>query len=311
MSPIKADAIDILRYQAVDAKQFAHELNSIVFMMNWNVKNKLSISFVFQNKRTGMLVEYDKKFSDFDTEGLQGYACNDEGDVRILVYPKDFNVEVKEKECEVQREVKRRIISASDATPRIVDIEKLLALISQKKVLFYTGAGISASLVSTMHLLEDELAITAHSDPFEALRHWVLTPEKSIECMDRFFHACFDGPPSQAHYALAQLGLYFNHALITENIDTLHQKAGAKAANISDMNLSLLDIDQLRQIDAVVCIGLSADQSGFLELYKEANPQGILVGINREIPHYLSKDDWFMQGDIQLILPAIVQMAAS
>ena len=61
----------------------------------------------------------------------------------------------------------------------------------------------------------------------------------------------------------------------------------------------------LEEVEAIVCIGLSKDDCGFLAWYKANNPDGLLVAIDLEKLNYLAKEDYFVQGDLQKIVPQL------
>lgn len=68
------------------------------------------------------------------------------------------------------------------------------------------------------------------------------------------------------------------------------------------------EMEQLKTVDAVICIGLSHDDRGFLGWYKHLKPTGKIVSINSDLQpaSYLGSGDYHMVMDAQEVLSRAV-----
>ena len=107
-------------------------------------------------------------------------------------------------------------------------IKKAVEIIKKSKHLTaFTGAGISVE--SGIPPFRGEDGLWSKYDPhlFD-IDHFVKNPYKSWKLIkDIFFHSIDDTKPNAAHKALAEMeNMGLVKAVITQNIDNLHQKAG-------------------------------------------------------------------------------------
>ncbi len=187
--------------------------------------------------------------------------------------------------------------------------EDLVPILQTKKLLFYTGAGISAEVVPAMDPLVASLGLSSVTgkemvDTF--IIDLVTNPQHYVKVMDAFYTSCFYGEPTSAHYALTALAHSTKSKIITENLDFLHMNTGIEVPVAeAEWILSNIDPHDLKKIDALICIGLKWDERGFLGWYKHHNPTGIIIALNLEKPCYLGTNDLFIRGDAQKILPHI------
>jgi hypothetical protein len=65
--------------------------------------------------------------------------------------------------------------------------------------------------------------------------------------------------------------------------------------------------DDIKKIDAIVCIGLSHDDRGFLAWYKLHNPNGIIIALDLKKPSYLGSEDMLILGDLHDTLPHLLK----
>ncbi len=188
--------------------------------------------------------------------------------------------------------------------PNTIDsVSDFFSLIKNKKTLFYTGAGISYGVVPTMQELiqsiqldkekdVDWLLLSVLTDPWELERRW-----------RSFADRMRDAQPSPAHLALTRFCLDQNVQLFTENFDLLHQRAGIIPIIPEwpwfEKNLSL---EEIRQIEYVVTVGLSEDDRGLLAYLRKHNPQIIIISINPNLVSYLGQQDIWFADDCQKIL---------
>lgn len=192
----------------------------------------------------------------------------------------------------------RRVLEKTN--PSRLDLAQLAEWVKTKKVLFYSGAGISAAAgIPTMFHL---------NALFQFDQNWleeaVHSPEKIIRKIEYFHRACFDTSPTKGHWALQSIVKTFGVPILTENLDHLHQKTGILpfCVNAQAVKKEIVPTDLL-DVDAVICIGLSFDDKGFLGWYKEICPQGTIISIDFHQPSYLGNEDFWLEGDIQKCYP--------
>jgi NAD-dependent SIR2 family protein deacetylase len=194
-----------------------------------------------------------------------------------------------------------------EGMPTPISTTELAQIIKNQKVIFYTGAGISAGCVPVMANLEKELGLTdleKTRNYRDFLVRFFEQIEHHIKTMEAFFCTCEYAGPSVAHKALAQIAMQYKHPLFTENIDQLHQKTGLTPVVMPGRQKeSLAKI--VKAADYIVTIGLSTDDGGFLKYCKEVNPSICIVSINLEKVCYLSGSDFTLIGDIQEIVPQL------
>jgi NAD-dependent SIR2 family protein deacetylase len=111
--------------------------------------------------------------------------------------------------------------------------------------------------------------------------------------------------PSQAHCAVAEIARTKQCAVFTENIDVAHQKSGIQPI-MADPRLREQG-SYFKDIDAIVCVGLSHDDRGLLAFYKQHNPAGVIIAIDLKQPNYLGQEDMLVTGNLQEIVPSLAK----
>ncbi|MBA3237500.1 MAG: hypothetical protein H0T62_04005 [Parachlamydiaceae bacterium] len=199
---------------------------------------------------------------------------------------------------------KRRIFEHS--APQVMSEDELISIISNKKILFYTGAGLSvASDVPSMTQLYDLLGLKVGDEFGFSLQNALRDPSKFSKKIITFHDACFFSPPTEAHWALAKLAIFKNTKIVTENLDCLHEYSGILPYRINAEEIRGIGGSQLSNIDYVICIGMSYDDRGFLGWYKNNNPSGKIISIDLGNPSYLGDDDFIIQADLQDLIPSL------
>lgn len=195
-----------------------------------------------------------------------------------------------------------------DDKPCELDISELANLLNTKQVAIYTGAGISAGIVPTMTQLEEEIGLIGDNKTnfLCFVKHCLTNPQESLSVLSNFFNACLNGKPTDAHYAVKKISELKGWAVLTENIDLLHQSTGILPLGRACLNTSH-DPEILKKIDLILTIGLATDESGFLNQYKKFNPNAIVASINLNSSNYLSNKDYLIKGDAQKILPILYE----
>lgn len=198
-----------------------------------------------------------------------------------------------------------RIIN-SQVTPKLITVEELSKIISTKKFIFYTGAGISASSnVWTMNKLESELGIIRgpKEDREKRIKSFLdnalNNSQQLCKTFSEFCDLMFENPPTRVHEVVQKISFLKNCKIITENLDFLHQRTGILPVMAKP---SIIKAEDIKEVEAIICIGLSFDDRGLLAFYKNNMPDGIIISIDLKQPIYIDSNDYFLQGDLQAIL---------
>ncbi|MHA1555623.1 MAG: SIR2 family NAD-dependent protein deacylase [Candidatus Heimdallarchaeota archaeon] len=115
------------------------------------------------------------------------------------------------------------------------EITKAVTLVKEleakEKIQSYvlTGAGVSKGSGIPTFRGEDGLWDTYDFEEVATLEAWMRNPTKIWKMYQEGIHQIFDAKPNAAHKALVDLEKsgYCDH-IITQNVDSLHQKAGSK-----------------------------------------------------------------------------------
>lgn len=190
-----------------------------------------------------------------------------------------------------------------DPSPKIISLEDFGQLLKNKRYIFYTGAGISASQVPTMNSLMESLSM--HKDNKTFLNEVIFYPGAITNAFGNFCRNCIENLPTEGHYVLQRISCHKKIAILTENVDLLQQRTGIKPIHTHADEMYSLKSSDWNNIDIIVCVGLSHDDCGLLGWYKENNPLGTIIAIDLNVPNYLSDKDFILQGDLQLLLPSI------
>lgn len=100
---------------------------------------------------------------------------------------------------------------------------------SAKKILFFTGAGISAE--SGIPTFRGENGIWKKFKPEELANFnaFLKNPEMVWEWYQYRRKIIYEAQPNKAHIAISEFQNYFNEVIVsTQNIDNLHRRAGSK-----------------------------------------------------------------------------------
>jgi len=204
-------------------------------------------------------------------------------------------------------EVSKRAIVEKEGEPQPISVKDLAQMMRSKRVVFFTGAGISASAgIHTMTALYDDLGLNSSVEIDDFVRNAMHHPEVLVQKVLAFYRSTKMSPPTPAHLSLAHLSNEKQSQILTGNFDLLHERSGVIPYRVfyRDMEKDLSP-ESLKEVDVILCIGMSQDIRGVLKRYKEANPDGILVSINKEAPDFLGEKDYVVLGDVQELLPAV------
>lgn len=189
------------------------------------------------------------------------------------------------------------------AIPSFIEEEEIRGWVQDKRVIFYTGAGLSiASGIPDMRKLEEQLGFQSNFD--EALAKWMYAPEHIGQEIIAFRDACSKGAPARGHHALSRLAKETNKQILTENLDWMHERVGSHPLRVSKRVVQTRE--SIDDIHAVICIGLSHDDKGFLRWMKEHHPEIKIIAVNPLCPSYLGSEDLWYPGDAHEILPKLL-----
>ncbi|BES72060.1 hypothetical protein RE428_30780 [Marinobacter nanhaiticus D15-8W] len=106
-------------------------------------------------------------------------------------------------------------------------------MVSRKKVVVFTGAGISAE--SGLSTYRGSEGIWSNWNQLEVASFggWKKDRGKVLEYWNQRKRVVENAKPNKAHEALVALELKFDVTVITQNIDDLHEKAGSTHINKS------------------------------------------------------------------------------
>jgi NAD-dependent deacetylase len=188
------------------------------------------------------------------------------------------------------------------------------------KILFFTGAGISAeSGLSTFRDSDDGLWNDFNIEDVCTYDAWERNPSLVLEFYNQRREECKKARPNKAHKLIAKLQERFEVSIITQNVDDLHERAGSKnvihlhgellksRSSIDDLlvypcstKIKLGDLcekqSQLRP--HIVWFGEMLDENNLLEAKKLAVQCDICIIIGSSmqvypantIPYYLSEN---------------------
>jgi hypothetical protein len=203
----------------------------------------------------------------------------------------------------------RQRVEGLKPSPKKIDTEKLAEIINGKRIIFYTGAGISiAADVAGMDDLKKGLGIDMKIE-VDGFTHGAATnPEEILKKWKEFADAAVSAKPTEAHKALTEIAKQLGCQILTTNVDALHEQTGVKAIHTTGQWQKLgIRPEWLKEIDVIVVFGLASDVKGFLGWYRENNPDGIIIGANINQPSYLGNQDYLLEGDIQKTLPDLAK----
>src|SRR5688500_10873858 len=130
------------------------------------------------------------------------------------------------------------------------ELERARALLSRsRRIVVLTGAGISTdSGIPDFRGPKGVWTLNPKAERMSDIRHYVADPEvRQLSWQSRLAHPAWTAAPNRGHHALVALERAGRlHALITQNIDGLHQRAGNSEDVVVEVHGTL---------HRVVCLG--------------------------------------------------------
>ena len=182
-----------------------------------------------------------------------------------------------------------------------ISINELAILLSDKKVLLFTGAGISikAGVVDLKGLGDISYEIFQPVDAYYKDIINMKTDNRKI-AYKKFYSMLTESQPTKSHYIIKKLCDTHNFVLATGNIDGLHEKTGIKPIFQNSDEVVIPNIDSY---DILLTVGLSDEGIGSVaKKYKSQRSDGMIISINKDIPCYLTEKDSYILGDCEYIL---------
>ncbi len=271
----------------------------------------------YKNGQVSFTVEYFKKLpSEMDDKERSKFSVAEktfgEGKGKVFTYRYGKTRNDRQRESSIGFEPEYHVSKPRDFKEDTPEAQQMTAkelseFIKDKKIVFYTGAGISAeACVYNMTQLMKILGIDK-SKPIDDFTQLVLNnPAEAQEKFQKFCESAFENEPTKAHIFLAELAKLKQTKILTENFDLLQERTGVKPYHTEEALLRKdIEPEWFKEIDAIICIGLSYDDRGLLAWYKENNPSGKIVSLDLAQPAYLGEDDFWVKGNLQKTLPQI------
>lgn len=123
-----------------------------------------------------------------------------------------------------------------------------------------TGAGMSAD--SGLSTFRDSGGLWEGYDieDVATLRGWEKDPERVLSFYNKRRKQMFQASPNKGHKTLAVLENHFNVAIVTQNVDDLHERAGS--SSVMHLHGKLREARSSRDTDHVVDIGSKSIEIG-------------------------------------------------
>jgi hypothetical protein len=190
--------------------------------------------------------------------------------------------------------------------PYIISASRCSELIKNKKVLIFTGAGVSVtSGVPNMERLE--ILIQEIFNPEDVFVSDIFSENiaeritKANELISMFTLSV----PSRSHWLIAEICHKYDIELVTGNLDGLHEKTGITPSYYTQ---PLNEVVNLHKYDYILTVGLG--DVGMINLhskYKSCNPEGRIIAINKLTPSYLDSEDFWIEGDCEAELYLLLE----
>jgi len=283
-------------------------------------KNMYELSFSYENQESAMqLIILEKLANKLDNDKLALFERKEieiEGSKNtVFVFQKGGSENTFQPLEICQQEhieyCLTKPLCYNNVVPHMMDWESLLQIITTKNILFYTGAGISASAnIWTMGELKKSLLIAdLDANPQSAICNVVNNHELLLKRFSEFCKSMYMSKPTAAHNALKDIAISKSTQILTENLDLLHEGTGIKPIRVNAERFkNEVKTEWLNDIDFIICIGLSRDDKGFLGWYLQHNPQGNIIAIDLAQPEYLPENGFWVDGNAQKILPQLNQL---
>ena len=194
--------------------------------------------------------------------------------------------------------------------------EELQRIVDESnKIVFFGGAGVSTESGIPDFRSVDGLYNQKYDYPPEAILSHTFYKRKPKEFFkfyrEKILDASFDAQPNDAHYKLAELERAGKlTAVVTQNIDGLHQKAGSKAVfelhgsihrNYCEKCGQFYNLDEMRKFDGIPICSCGGRIKPDVVLYEEMLDNDCITGAVNAIAN---ADTLIIAGTSMTVYPA-------
>lgn len=222
-----------------------------------------------------------------------------------------------------------REVESTQSSVKSLSLDEILAELvndltnPNKRVAIYSGAGISIAAgvddINRYNMrIAGDIGRPSTLKDFQSTAARVKADPKSIlKSVREFYESLYFANPSPAHEAIAELAIELPNPLLvfTENLDLLHQKTGINVIAMKPANQMkpYLNEDQLRQLDCIVCTGLSHDDRGFIAYLREINPNIRIIGnaLLDQKPYFIDEsnsNDVYLAANAHEVFPRLLDL---
>ncbi len=175
----------------------------------------------------------------------------------------------------------------------------------KKKLVVLTGAGISAESGLKTFRDSDGLWENFSVEDVATIDGWHRNPALVQEFYNKRRAQAFTAEPNAGHLALAALEKYFNVCIITQNVDSLHEKAGS--TNVMHLHGELSKVRSVKNEKLIYDIGAKAIEMGdFAEDGGQLRPH--IVWFGEMVPMIEPATDVCLNADIFAVIGTSMQV---
>lgn len=191
----------------------------------------------------------------------------------------------------------------SDQFMRINSFQ-VASLIKERKVLLFTGAGVSMT-AGLPDLTELNAAIEKIFSPLDSYIDDIVNNRTILRAdyVRDYWSLFTESEPTEAHYLVAKLCNDYGYDLATGNFDCLHQKTGL---NPIFQNIGDVVIPTLEKYDYILTIGLNSGIGSVSKTFRKKNRQGRIIAISPDPPNYLTDKDFYVNETYSDALSTII-----
>lgn len=170
-------------------------------------------------------------------------------------------------------------------------VEKLFSELDQS--ILYSGAGMAVGAgVWDLKELRKNLFLNSVEEFVDATANH---KRKLLSVIEEFAILLYETVPTESYNILTGLQNTYNMIVITENRDMLHQKSGHRVITREGLKKFPLWLKN----KTLIIVGLSADHSGIVKLYRLINRRMPIYVVNSEgIPSYCTGNDMVCIADL-------------
>ncbi|MFN3489835.1 MAG: SIR2 family NAD-dependent protein deacylase [Emticicia sp.] len=175
----------------------------------------------------------------------------------------------------------------------------------KKKLVVLTGAGISAESGLKTFRDSDGLWENFNVEDVATIDGWHKNPALVQEFYNKRRAQAFTAQPNAGHFALAELERHFDVRIITQNVDSLHEKAGS--TNIMHLHGELSKVRSVKDENLIYEIGAKAVEMGDLaEDGGQLRPH--IVWFGEMVPMIEPAADLCLNADIFVVVGTSMQV---